>query len=302
MWSHGKDDHEPYSHGDAVESAARSFLNLRYHLVPYLYSLHEAAHRTGIPILRPFLLQEPQDPTGVRIDDQFFVGDNILVAPVFNDEGDRKLYLPEGRWYDFFGELQPVQGGGKIEREAVPLDRLPVYVRAGSVIPLGPAMQYTGQKPVDPLSVHVYGFAPIDLAGERRISAFSLYEDDGLSIAYRSGEFQRTDLRFNQTEEMVRFDVSPESGDGAFQSVARRGYRLNFHGIEGAVNQVRLDGHTIPEADADNGAGERAAWSRNEWSGDVSVFVPPSAPRAFTVEFATERRGDPTPYRSVQSR
>jgi alpha-glucosidase len=302
MWSHGKDDHEPYSHGDAVESAARSFLNLRYHLVPYLYSLHEAAHRTGIPILRPFLLQEPQDPTGVRIDDQFFVGDNILVAPVFNDEGDRKLYLPEGRWYDFFGELQPVQGGGKIEREAVPLDRLPVYVRAGSVIPLGPAMQYTGQKPVDPLSVHVYGFAPTDLAGERRISAFSLYEDDGLSIAYRSGEFQRTDLRFNQTEEMVRFDVSPESGDGAFQSVARRGYRLNFHGIEGAVNQVRLDGHTIPEADADNGAGERAAWSRNEWSGDVSVFVPPSAPRAFTVEFATERRGDPAPYRSVQSR
>ena len=302
MWSHGKDDHEPYSHGDAVESAARSFLNLRYHLVPYLYSLHEAAHRTGIPILRPFLLQEPQDPTGVRIDDQFFVGDNILVAPVFNDEGDRKLYLPEGRWYDFFGELQPVQGGGKIEREAVPLDRLPVYVRAGSVIPLGPAMQYTGQKPVDPLSVHVYGFAPIDLAGERRISAFSLYEDDGLSIAYRSGEFQRTELRFSQTEEMARFDVSPESGDGAFQSVARRGYRLNFHGIEGAVNQVRLEGNAIPEADPDSGAGELAAWSRNEWSGDVSVFIPPSAPRAFTVEFATERRGDPAPKRSVQSR
>jgi len=302
MWSHGKDDHEPYSHGDAVESAARSFLNLRYHLVPYLYSLHAAAHRTGIPILRPFLLQEPQDPTGVRIDDQFFVGDNILVAPVFNDEGDRKLYLPEGRWYDFFGELQPVQGGGKIEREAVPLDRLPVYVRAGSVIPLGPAMQYTGQKPLDPLSVHVYGFAPVDLAGERRISAFGRYEDDGLSIAYRSGEFQRTELRFSQTEEMARFDVSPESGDGAFQSVARRGYRLNFHGIEGAVNQVRLEGHAIPEADADSGAGELAAWSRNEWSGDVSVFIPPSAPRAFTVEFATERRGDPAPKRSVQSR
>jgi alpha-glucosidase len=224
------------------------------------------------------------------------------VAPVFNDEGDRKLYLPEGRWYDFFGELQPVQGGGKIEREAVPLDRLPVYVRAGSVIPLGPAMQYTGQKPLDPLSVHVYGFAPVDLAGERRISAFSLYEDDGLSIAYRSGEFQRTELRFSQTEEMARFDVSPESGDGAFQSVARRGYRLNFHGIEGAVNQVRLEGNAIPEADPDSGAGELAAWSRNEWSGDVSVFIPPSAPRAFTVEFATERRGDPAPKRSVQSR
>jgi alpha-glucosidase len=291
MWSHGKDDHEPYSHGEAVESAARSLLNLRYRLIPYLYSLHETAHRTGIPILRPFALQEPQDAAGFRIDDQFFVGDNILVAPVFSDDGNRKLYLPEGRWYDLFGELQPVQGGGKIERTAVPLNRVPAYVRAGSVIPLGPAMQYTGQKPVDPLSVHVYGFAPTDLAGERRASAFSLYEDDGLSIAYQSGELQRTDLRLRQTEASVRFDVTPESGDGAFQSVGRRGYRLQFHGIEGAVNTVRLDGQAIPEADAENGGGARAVWSRNEWAGDVSVFIPPSAPLAFTVEFATGRQG-----------
>jgi alpha-glucosidase (family GH31 glycosyl hydrolase) len=295
MWSHGKDDHEPYAHGDAVESAARSFLNLRYRLIPYLYSLHEAAHRMGVPILRPLALQEPQDPIAVRIDDQFFVGDSILVAPVFNDDGDRKLYLPEGRWYDFFGELRPVQGGGKIEREAVPLDRLPVYVRAGAVIPLGPAMQYTGQKPVDPLSVHVYGFASLDLAGGRRTSAFALYEDDGLSIAYRSGKFQRTDLRLSQTGEAVRFDVTPESGDGVFQSVAGRGYRLQFYGIEGAVNGVQLDGQAIPAAHADSGGGARAAWSRNEWSGDVSVFIPPSPPRAFTVEFATERRGDSAP-------
>ena len=67
-------------------------------------------------------------------------------------------------------------------------------------------------------------------------------------------------------------------------------------------DDIRLEGHAIPEADADSGAGELAAWSRNEWSGDVSVFIPPSAPRAFTVEFATERRGDPAPKRSVQSR
>jgi hypothetical protein len=84
--------------------------------------------------------------------------------------------------------------------------------------------------------------------------------------------------------------VTPESGDGVFQSVARRGYRLKFHGIEGAVNTVRLDGQAIPAADAENGGGAQAAWSRNEWAGEVSVFIPPSAPHAFTVEFATERR------------
>ena len=89
--------------------------------------------------------------------------------------------------------------------------------------------------------------------------------------------------------------MSLQNGDGKFQSVARRGYRLHFHGIDGAVKVVRLDGQAIAEADADSGAGARAAWSKNEWSGDVSVFVPPSAPRAFIVEFATERRGDPAP-------
>jgi alpha-glucosidase len=291
MWSHGKGDHEPYSHGEAVESAARSFLNLRYRLIPYLYSLHELAHRTGMPVLRSFQLQEPQDTAGFRIDDQFFVGDNILVAPLFNDDGDRKLYLPKGTWYDLFGEQQPVQGGGKIERESVPLNRVPAYVRAGSVIPLGPAMQYTGQKPVDPLFVHVYGFAAIDLASKTRTSAFSLYEDDGVSIAYQKGEFQRTYLRFRQTCEAVRFDVASESGDGAFQGVSRRGYRLQFHGIEGAVNFVRLDGKEIPWAAEIDGS--QAAWSKNEWAGDISVFIPPSAPRAFSVEFATERQSQP---------
>ena len=125
----------------------------------------------------------------------------------------------------------------------------------------------------------------LDLAGETRTSAFSLYEDDGLSIAYRSGEFQRTELRLSQTAEAVRFDVSLQNGDGKFQSVARRGYRLHFHGIDGAVKVVRLDGQAIAEADADSGAGARAAWSKNEWSGDVSVFVPPSAPRASSAEW-----------------
>src|SRR5262249_49657655 len=116
MWSHGKGDHEPYSHDGVVEDAARDFLNLRYRLIPYLYSLHEEAHRIGVPVLRALALQEPPDPTGFAIDDQFFIGDHVLVAPLFNDDGDRSLYLPKGLWYDFFDEEQPVHGGSKIKR------------------------------------------------------------------------------------------------------------------------------------------------------------------------------------------
>jgi hypothetical protein len=86
--------------------------------------------------------------------------------------------------------------------------------------------------------------------------------------------------------------VSSESGDGAFQSVTRRGYRLQFHGIEGAVNVVRLDGKKIPADGAESG-GTQAAWSKDEWTGEISVFIPRSARHALTVEFATERQSRP---------
>ena len=235
MWSHGQGDHEPYAHGETVERAAREFLNLRYRLVPYLYSLHESAHRTGVPVLRPLPLQESTDRAGHRDDDEFFVGEDLLVAPLFNDQGDRRLYLPNGLWYDFFDELPPTRGSREIERRSVPLDRLPVYVRAGAVIPLGPPMQYTGEKPVDPLSVQVYGFAPEELADGERMSEFSLYEDDGISTAYQNGEFQRTHLRFRQSRDAARFAMKAESGDGYYWSLPERAYRLQFHGLPAGV-------------------------------------------------------------------
>src|SRR5262249_45505160 len=158
-----------------------------------------AAHRTGVPMLRSFPLQEPSEPSSHRIDDQFFVGDNLMVAPLFNDKGDRKLYLPKGLWYDFFAEQPPEAGGGESERASVPLNRLPVYVRAGAIIPLGPVMQYTAEKPVDPLTVHVYSFAAEDTAEDAQTGEFELYEDDGRSNDYQNGKFQRTHLRFEQS-------------------------------------------------------------------------------------------------------
>jgi alpha-glucosidase len=283
MWSHGQGDHEPYSHGEEVEGVAREFLNLRYQLVPYLYSLHEAAHRTGVPMLRSFPLQEADDPSSHRIDDQYFVGDDLMVAPLFNDKGDRKVYLPKGLWYDFFNEQQPEAGGVELERSAVPLNRLPVYVRAGAVIPFGPVMQHTAEKPVDPLTVHVYSFSAEDAAEDLQSNEFSLYEDDGRSNDYQSGKFQRTALRFEQSKDAVRFEIKAESGDGRYWAVPARAYTLRFHGVHAPVKGVQLDGQDIPRGDARSGA----SWRTDEKSGDVIVIIPRSSKRAFTVTFAT---------------
>src|SRR4051812_16651424 len=248
MWSHGQGDHEPYSHGPIIEKAARSFLNLRYRLVPYMYLLHQAAHRTGFPVLRALALQEQSDPAVSRIDDHFFVGDNLLVAPIFNDKGDRKLSLPAGKWYDFFGETPPTRGARTIERRAVALDRLPVYVRAGAIIPLGPVMQYTAEKNVDPLSIHVYGFAEEDVAGKTLSSETSLYEDDGVSNDYKAGNYQRTGVSFQQSRAEVIFDVRSVSGEDSFVTPARA-FDLHFHGIS-MPTAVLMDGKDIPRAPA----------------------------------------------------
>jgi alpha-glucosidase (family GH31 glycosyl hydrolase) len=292
MWSHGQGDHEPYAHGPAVEAAARKFLDLRYRLVPYLYSLHEAAHRTGVPALRSFPLQEPHDAMSYRIDSQFFLGDDLMVAPVFNDKGDRKVYLPPGQWYDFFDETPPVGGGREIERTAVPIDRIPAYVRAGAVIPLGPAMQYTSEKAVDPLSVRAYAFAPQDLSQAPRTNAFSLYEDDGLTNAYQRGEFQRTSLRFEQSSEKVRFEIKSESGNGTYFRTKQRGYRLHFYGMPSRISRVLVDGREIARANEAARARSSDAlqvaptWTVNS-AGEVLVSIPPATKRTFTVEFST---------------
>lgn len=289
MWSHGQGDHEPYSHGPAVENSAREFLDLRYRLVPYLYSLHELAHRTGIPVLRAFALQESGDPSAIRIDDQFFVGDDLLVAPIFNDQGDRKVYLPKGFWYDFFAEQPPVSGSRDIPRKAVPLDRIPVYVRAGAVIPLGPVMQYTAEKPVDPLSVYIYSFAKEDLRAEALTSGFSLYEDDGISNAYQNREYDRTDLRFKQTQSSVGFEVKVVSGDGKYRRAARS-YELHFRGLQNLANRMLFNGREIPQAGKENRPGGAVSWSTDDITGDVLIAVPQSADRSFDVEFLAEAK------------
>jgi len=284
MWSHGQGDHEPYSHGAQVESAAREFLELRYRLIPYLYSLHELAHRTGIPVLRAFPLQEPAEQLAYRIDDQYFVGDHIMVAPLFTDRGDRKVYLPKGLWYDFFGEEMPTSGGRDIQRRSTALNRLPVYVRAGAILPLGPVMQHTGEKPVDPLSIHIYSFSAEDTKASKQNNRFQVYDDDGMSNEYRDGKFERTNLHFEQTSDLIKFEISRESGNRRYQSTASRAYTLYFHGMDATVHGVRLDGKTIPRAHETK---KPTAPSWDLADGDVVVSVPRSSRRKHVVEFAT---------------
>jgi alpha-glucosidase (family GH31 glycosyl hydrolase) len=166
-------------HNEQVEIICRKYLELRYRMLPYLYStVHECA-TTGMPIMRALWLAYADDPKAVACGDEYLWGKNVLVAPVVEKGADtRKVYLPAGGWYDFWTE-EHIEGGREIRR-SVDLQTMPLYVRAGAILPLGPVKQFTSEKVDQPLSISIYP------GGN---ASFLLYEDDGSSFNYRKGEW-----------------------------------------------------------------------------------------------------------------
>jgi alpha-D-xyloside xylohydrolase len=147
--AHGMGPREPWAFGTEAEGIVRRYAQLRYELMPYLWSEALECGRTSLPMLRHLVLEFPDDPTVRTIDDQYLLGGSLMVAPVLDDRDARDLYLPAGAWVEWHsGRI--LQGGGWEHVEA-PLDVLPMYLRAGSVIPLGPLARHTGEQDLDPL-------------------------------------------------------------------------------------------------------------------------------------------------------
>ena len=197
----GTQPHEPWMFGPEVETISREYIELRYRLLPTLYTLFQEAAATGAPILRPLLYHYPDDPATTHLYDQVLLGPNLLAAPVVRPGvRERLVYLPEGVWYDWWTGAQHA-GPARIIAPA-PLDRLPLYVRAGAILPLGPVMQHTGERPLDELTVRVW-------PGE---GAFTLYEDDGHSFAYRQGAWATTPFRVHTTGGETVVEIGPRTG------------------------------------------------------------------------------------------
>jgi alpha-glucosidase/alpha-D-xyloside xylohydrolase len=188
-------------HNAQVEPICRKYLELRYRLMPYLYSAVRETSLTGMPVMRALWLHHPDDPAAVARGDEYLWGRDILVAPV-TDKGAslRQLYLPRGRWYDFWTE-EGVQGGTEIKR-VVDLATMPLYVRAGAIVPMGPVMQYTDEIADPPLEITVYSGAD---------GAFDIYEDDGRSFEYKRGEWTGISLKWVDATRQLTASLTPGS-------------------------------------------------------------------------------------------
>jgi alpha-glucosidase len=175
---------EPWAFAEPYETALRTAIALRYRALPYLYTLFAAAAHTGAPLMRPLAYHFPRDEQACRVSDAFFLGDTLLCAPVYEAGADsRQVYLPAGEWFHYWTD-QLFQGPAT-HQIAAPLDHWPLFVRANRLLPLGPLMQYTDERPTDPLTIHCY----MSPQGE---ASYTLYEDDGATQAYANGAYART--------------------------------------------------------------------------------------------------------------
>ena len=152
--AHGAGEREPWVHGEQVEDAFRRYAELRYRLLPYLWTEARRCAETSLPMARAMVLDFSDDPTSEGIDDQYLLGPALLVAPVLDERDRRRVWFPAGDWVDFWtGEVVT----GPVHRTVhAPLDVLPLWVRAGAVLPLGPVQQHTAELPLDPLTVRVH--------------------------------------------------------------------------------------------------------------------------------------------------
>ena len=174
--------------GSEVYESLAAHSRLRYRLLPYIYTIAaDTYHRDGT-MMRGLAMDFPSDATARNVNDQYLFGPSFLVNPVYEFEArSRRVYLPAGtRWYDFYSGAAH-EGGRQIDA-AAPLARMPLFIKAGSIVPIGPAVQHTAEKLDAPVTLYVYQGAN---------GSFDLYEDDGLSYAYEKGEFARIPIRYD---------------------------------------------------------------------------------------------------------
>ncbi len=205
--SHGefpyREIYEISPEGSPMRASMVWYTQLRYRLMPYIYTLGADTYMKDGSIMRALAADFPQDRKARDLDDQYLFGDAFLVAPVSDYKARaRTVYFPgTGKWYDF--STGKVHRGGTSARVAAPFERMPLFVRAGAIVPMGPVMQYVDQDRAAPLTITVYAGAN---------GNFSLYEDDGTSEQYKQGAYSRIPIRYDDRRGRVTLGAREGAG------------------------------------------------------------------------------------------
>jgi alpha-D-xyloside xylohydrolase len=224
---------EFWNYGPMVESEAKKYLDFRYRLLPYTYSQAAEVTFNGSTLMRPLVMDYADDTQALDQKYEFSYGPSILVAPVVEPGAKEwNVYLPKtpGGWFDFWTGRR--LEGGQIVKSAAPISQIPLHVRAGSILPLGPSKQFTGEKPADPIELRVYRGAD---------STFNLYEDEGVNYNYEKGVRSTIRLDWNERTHTLSIGAREGSFPGMLQNRVFRVVAVGENKGNGVAPEERVD-------------------------------------------------------------
>ena len=225
-------DQEPWAFGGECTAMYKKFIEIRYQLLPYLYTTFYQYHKEGTPMLRPIVFFDQSDAQNIDRDHEFLCGDHILVTPVTKPEKlEKNLYLPKGQWYDFWTGV--LYSGGMEHTADAPLNRIPIFVKQGAVIPKYPIQQYVGEKEITEVTLSIYH------SNERVSSDF--YEDGGDGYEYETGGYRMARFAVEGDKKELRINQSIEGDYTATFST----YVLELVGLPFDVSSIVVDGNSI---------------------------------------------------------
>ncbi|HWP81457.1 MAG TPA: glycoside hydrolase family 31 protein [Bacteroidota bacterium] len=254
---------EPWEYGEQFTEINRKTIELRYRLLPYIYNALYQASVTGIPPMRPLVFEYPDDGHYQWNETEFMFGDDLLVAPVlWEGATKRTVRLPKGIWYDYWTQTR--FDGGKDATVEAPIDRIPIFVRAGAVIPTQQLVQYTDEAPIDPLTYTVYP------GGN---GATMYYEDDGISFDFERGSYFRRTIHFSMDGRSRKLALGKV--EGSYDPPARSVVFL-FIDTDRPRDGVLLGRRKLSEANESSLVGAKEGWSYSSDRRIVLVKFPES--------------------------
>jgi alpha-glucosidase len=227
-------EREPWSYGPEAEAIIKQYIELRYKLLPYLYSVFWENHRYGFPMLRPVVMVEQQEANNAWRQDEFTLGDKMLICPVL-DPGvqSRIVYLPKGEWYHYWTRER--YEGPRENQVPAPLEEMPIFVRAGSVIPEYPVWQYVNEFPIEEMILNVYH-------ANYTVNSF-MYEDHGDTRAYEQDLY--TEKKFVMEGHPDGLSLT-QSMEGLYTPRYEL-YRFRIIGLPRKMTKIVVDGKPLAD-------------------------------------------------------
>ncbi|MDZ7268503.1 MAG: DUF5110 domain-containing protein [candidate division KSB1 bacterium] len=244
-------EREPWQFGPEAEAIVTKYIRLRYALLPYIYSHAWENHLTGLSLVRPLVWDYPDDPRVAELYSQWLFGESLLVTPVVQPHADTvSVYLPAGTWFDFWTEQRHT--GGRWVNVPVTLRDLPIFVKAGAIVPMAPVGRFVDdpQTPPNPLTLHCYP----DGAG-----SFTLYDDDGMTYEYEQGRYAVTAMTFADHGDHLLLRLAARQG--GYQPPVRD-FLVAIHALPATPAAVVHDGRRVQQEKLDRvRAGTTTGWA-----------------------------------------